>query len=339
MGTTNFLKDDYYFVAFGREKGGYFDILNLPPDASEEEANEEDRKHRVKLDKDFKTARKEYKNQLEKKEITQEEFDAKVKIIKEEKDQKESELNRLLEIYNAEISRIRKMENEGKSFENLTWHNMYKIGHGNPGIKSLAERNSPLPVIDSEKISRIKKQFLDYVRSYEEPYTPEKSTPPASESVEPGYGPDFCLSDLSELLSLKKTTLLLYADYIWQGLNHEDYLYWLKKINEWIEESKRGLPSIAYKKGKERNAAQDKFSKLHNPISLSIDKFQTDVSADFNHTIKRTADRKDDIWFDFFNDLLAKQNRNSYSPGNMKPEDDLLFKLLSEMMKGEKTNL
>ena len=78
----------YYFVALGRERGGYLDTIGLPANASEIEVGKAEREYTLALQKEHKLSRKKLKATLEEKKITQEEFDAEAQKLAETENQK-----------------------------------------------------------------------------------------------------------------------------------------------------------------------------------------------------------------------------------------------------------
>jgi len=65
----------YYFVPLGRDRGGYFDLLKLPPTADQVQAINAEGIYINELEIAFKAKRKSLRDSLGSKKITQEEFD------------------------------------------------------------------------------------------------------------------------------------------------------------------------------------------------------------------------------------------------------------------------
>jgi F0F1-type ATP synthase epsilon subunit len=77
------MASDFYFVPFGKERGGYLDLLGLPPNASEAEVATRGVEHRKQADKERREKAKELADKQKSGNITKEEYEAEYARLEE----------------------------------------------------------------------------------------------------------------------------------------------------------------------------------------------------------------------------------------------------------------
>ncbi len=136
---------EYYFVPLGRERGGYLDLVELPPTATGVEASKAELAYRTSLERDFKTRRKGLRERHKADELTKEEFDAAVDEHKAIWEAKKTELNKKKEVFTAQEAERRRLANEGKADETIVWDEMYRAFDDRPGELFERLRRACLP--------------------------------------------------------------------------------------------------------------------------------------------------------------------------------------------------
>lgn len=121
MSKSTVQKLEHYFVPLGREPGGYLDLLGLRPDSDAGARGRKENEYRQQIKKDALEERKKWKAELDAKKITQEEFDAKLQVIEDEKTKREKEFNELKKNFDKVVAERRKMANEGRRDTTSTW--------------------------------------------------------------------------------------------------------------------------------------------------------------------------------------------------------------------------
>ncbi|MGZ8993692.1 MAG: hypothetical protein ACXW16_06720, partial [Burkholderiaceae bacterium] len=153
--------DEYYFVALGRERGGFLDVLGLPPDTDETQIGRREAEYRLQILSDEKKQRKPWREKLQAKEITQEEFDAKAAEIKAEKDRREREFNELSGKYALLKADQRKLANEGRRDTSASWVEAFPgWGMDRPSFWSFLTAQRPLPQVDGALLNAIHERWL-----------------------------------------------------------------------------------------------------------------------------------------------------------------------------------
>jgi len=128
VGNQDGAKPDFFFVPLGRERGGYLDLLGLPPDADVTTVGRRELEYWKKSESDFKQGRSKLKDQLQKGKITQEEFDAEVEALKSARTKRDAELNEKKQKYGAAQAERRELVREGRADESSPWAAMCVAG-------------------------------------------------------------------------------------------------------------------------------------------------------------------------------------------------------------------
>jgi hypothetical protein len=132
-------QNDFYFVAFGKTRGGYYDLLGLPANASQAEAKKREGEYRNELDRVGKSAKGKYHEQFVKKEITDQEFKKFKEEIDKEYNNALSRLNKLKEELTAKLAASR-----GGGISGPDWFPMYKMIKDPSDVQELVFQNHPM---------------------------------------------------------------------------------------------------------------------------------------------------------------------------------------------------
>lgn len=151
---------NFFFVPFGRERGGYLDLLGLSPDADAVSAAAAESQYRRQLDIDFRTERKARREQKDQQQITSEEFDAQVKQLEGVKTRRLAELSELKQKYETVATARRGQQTEGRRYADVSWMTMYQRLSGDGDKKLSAARLYPLPEFEPDSLSQIEERWV-----------------------------------------------------------------------------------------------------------------------------------------------------------------------------------
>ncbi|MGD2088738.1 MAG: hypothetical protein PVH61_21345 [Candidatus Aminicenantes bacterium] len=293
MNASRNLAEDYYFVPLGREPGSYLDVLGLPPTASEVEAKNRQEEYLLGLIKDFKNKRKKLRERKEKKEITEEEFNAQVKEWKEEKRKKEVDLNKKEENYDLSLAEERKLKNMGFVDDNVIWLDMYKSLSSSTDseyLKELFFKKRPLPEIEQS--------LLDIVRS------PGDYRPSSFEKYR-----KIKLKKFQNFLDEMNLSFLLKADDLWSNLKYTNLGYWLNKIEKWGRELDLIFPRLDRRRLRVSNFAEKPdFPTICEPFNLAIESLHSEEMEDISIMPERKGDKKEIGLAVLLAEMLARES-------------------------------
>ncbi len=280
---------EYYFVPLGRERGGYLDILGLPPDATEDEAGAKEGDYRLDLDKRFKTARKAIREKVKKGELTEQEFEKQSKVLEEElKNRPLMALGELKSKFDAIQAERRGGENEGRGADpsGAVWMEMYRwFGDRREECWQFLTKPRPVANVAPGLMSAVASRWLDFLR----PPAPEPAGPPvALPSARAGTG----TPDLAELLALveeRNLVQLLAADLFWARVRFTNRKFWRKQVAAWLTDRAGRGPSFRTEAdGPVPTPAQVAYPALCRPTKLAIDRLEAEPADDIAQQPDRT---------------------------------------------------
>ena len=225
------MENNYYFVIFGREPGGLFDLLGLAPTASSDDVAEASVKYKTHLIADMKTKRGKLREEkLDKNLITKEEFNAEADKLNAELNDKETLFNELTEDYELGKSEKRKLVKMGLYFEQPVWFPLFEEIDPSNSKDFFQKISSPgtLPRISSKDIEKITDKLLK-----DESWVEEKYSSFATEKTLNSKKLD--LIKYLEIIMNVNLQRLLWVDLLWQKLQSTHRNYWIEKINAWIK--------------------------------------------------------------------------------------------------------
>jgi hypothetical protein len=151
----------YYLVPFGREPGGYLDLLGLPPDASESQAGRRDCEFLKEIDAAFRLKYREAAKSQKAGRITQEEFDAQVKVLEDQKNRQLTELSDLRSKFDLIQSERRRLANEGRTDDSVDWLELYRWCSDSPeeGWRFLLARRAP-GAVDPRMLAEVERRWI-----------------------------------------------------------------------------------------------------------------------------------------------------------------------------------
>jgi hypothetical protein len=156
------MSNEYYLVPFGREPGGYLDVLGLPPNASKSAASNRSREF---IQNEKNEAKKRYKAlaaKQEKNEITKEECEAEKGRIEAALNKRLAELNKLKEPYDAAVSQAKKLKEGGYEAEPTGWVEMSNSLDGDPyKLWGLLSKRRPLPRVSEDFLLQVEQRWVN----------------------------------------------------------------------------------------------------------------------------------------------------------------------------------
>jgi hypothetical protein len=156
-------KGDYYFVPLGRERGGFLDRLALPPDADAKQVAAKEREYRKRIAEQSNQERKKWAEELEARNITQEEFEAKVEAIRSEKTRRETEINELKKKFRASQADRRALENSGRRDTTSAWADLIDSFPTPHAFWQFLVALRPLPRFSAEHLDALLQRWLTSV--------------------------------------------------------------------------------------------------------------------------------------------------------------------------------
>ena len=114
-----------YLVPFGREQGGYLDLLGLPPDADDVAARAREAEFRKEVELNLRHRCIALKKSHDEGQLTKEELDEQTRQLIDAKTQRLTELNELKGKFDAIQAERRKLANEGRRDDSVNWLPMY----------------------------------------------------------------------------------------------------------------------------------------------------------------------------------------------------------------------
>ena len=215
----------YYFVPLGREKGGYLELLELPPTVSLGEAKNAERLYKKGLEKEFRRKRKSLRESLSKKEITQEEFDERVKKWEDKKTQKNVELNKLNQTFQNAQAEKRKLAHMGLRMDEVIWHEIHFENGKEEFIRHLTSISRPLATEDPERLEKFRYRIAkDGFLTASDSTQKEIAAATASNSLDNFLG----------RINALKLMALIWADNIWSNLATPTREFWTTQLATWI---------------------------------------------------------------------------------------------------------
>jgi hypothetical protein len=165
---------EYYIVPLGRERGSYLDLLNLPPDATPEEASKAEGEYRRQIKQDFKSKRKKLMTahkgngidgnaEHTQETITKEELEAGIKQLEDEQTRRETELNEKQNKYDARQAAQRRLSNEGrKDDDGVVWLEMYRsLGKTRADVWRFLLSRRAIGNVDPELLTEIEHRWIN----------------------------------------------------------------------------------------------------------------------------------------------------------------------------------
>lgn len=242
--------ENYYFVPMGREKGGYLDMLGLPPNATEVQAGQKEAQYLKEAKKEFKARRKAADEKLKAGEITREQFDAQVLEYEKEKDEKLKKLNKLKESFKAAQAQRRKLASEGVQDDAAVWEDGYALGDPREAL-ALLSRPRALPKIGAAFLAKIRERWLG-ARGIARSAAHETFDPPAVRTI----------------ATERDLIPLLQADSLWGRLGYTNRSLWQKRVGEWQAEIAQAVPRW---QDRAKNKPAPDFPEMCRPFPLAIE--------------------------------------------------------------------
>jgi len=315
----------YFFVPLGRERGGYLDLLKLPPTANLAQVINAENMYINELEGDFKIKkRKPLKESLKLKKITQEEFDEQVKVWKDEKTQATVELNKLKGNFRKAMAEKRKLANQGIQIKDHVWQDIHLAGKKEDLISHLATMSGPLERITSE-------QLETFINSMEDKGASQTITDLHQEikSLDPSSG----LYQYLELINCLKFYPLLWADATWESIDTPHRSFWAKQIKKWEKEPRKKKEQYQ----KQLSCRQvpmppgprkfNKYPLLSEPTDLSVERLEIQEIEDTQNLPERKGDKQgldlQDLLGSFLKKEAAKNKEKAQNTGDVKTSKSL----------------
>jgi hypothetical protein len=291
------MSNEYYLVPFGREPGGYFDVLGLPPNAPDKDVGKRSNEYIQSHKNEAKKQCAALAERQKKNEITQEECEAEIGVIKAALEKHLTELNKLKEIYTAALAQARKLKQGGYEAEPPGWVEMASGLDGDPDkLWELLSKRRSLPRVSEDLLLRIEQRWvntgeaLPSGRGYAAPQAqPQQRQPlhcadgvdfPDLPSGQAGQGPPANLAAVSRLITERDLIRLLWADKLWARLSGTNRDYWQCQLQAWLTEIEQIGPHFRHRAESGAVQSNRDYPHLSEPRQLTIDHLEEDPADD-----------------------------------------------------------
>jgi hypothetical protein len=266
---------DYYFVPLGRERGGYLDLLGLPPDVSEDEAGAKEGEYRLEIEKKFKAARKTLKEKKTRGELTEHEFEKQAKALEEElKNQPLMKLGELKNKFDAlQAERRAASQDCGPNPSTQVWMEMYRsFGTDRESCWHFLIKPRPMANVAPALLGAIRSRWLGFLGSTA---AGEKAAPPVLASAKCNPAAISQLAELTELIEERNLVHLLASDLLWMRVRFTNRRFWANQIAEWLKDTVGRGPSFRTEAdGPVTDAVH--YPALCRPTNLAIDRLDAE---------------------------------------------------------------
>lgn len=251
---------ELYLVPFGREPGGYLDVLGLPPNATGAAVAEQAKQYRQKLRTELRTKVKDLIARQESGEITKEEFESRKAELEADANKGEADFNKLKETYDQQRSQQRGMKRSGQQEEAAGWVPLLRGLDGDADtVRQLLARRRPLPQVSPEFIDQVTRKWVDASASG------SKRDLPSGAAKKPAD-----LKSLFELVTERDLIGLLWADALWGKLKGTNRDYWQRQISAWLDELREIEPHLRRKSANGAAQGDHDYPSLSGPRKLLV---------------------------------------------------------------------
>ncbi len=226
---------DYYFVPLGRERGGVLDLLGLPPNASDQEINARLTEYRRELREACNERKKELGERHEQGEMTKEEYDAKVRELRESRNDEEAELNRLKRKLDTGRAGRRGAGHRGVEQDTTVWFDVCQSGEvSREELIRLMVSRRPIPNINPRFLQAAQSRWITGEGLAESGTSDGDAVVLRSDRCKDSSAIN--LATLAELVTERDLITLLVADALWGQVRHTHREWWVNEIADWVEE-------------------------------------------------------------------------------------------------------
>jgi hypothetical protein len=277
---------ELYLVPFGREPGGYLDVLGLPPNAPVAAVSEQAKKYRQKLRTELRTQVKDLIARQESNEITKEELESRKADLEVEANKREADLNKLKETYDQQRSQQRGLKRSGQQEEAAGWVPLLRGLDGDADtLRQLLARKRPLPRVSQEFVDRVRQKLLDSASAGS-----RASDLPSNAARKPAD-----LKALFELMTERDLIGLLWADGLWSRLEGTNRDYWQRQVAAWLDEIREIGPHLRRRAENGSGPLRHDYPHLSEPRKLLVAHLPEGAVEDEEPAPVRRADTTMDL--------------------------------------------
>jgi hypothetical protein len=217
---------NYYFVTFGRERGGYLELLGLAPDASKIAVKRKQAQYSQALDQEYRKAIQTAQARQRAGEITEEELKVQEQRAQNTRSEKGMKLQELKKVFESADIQEREIENSGQQMQADGWRPLYQPLEIGTVWNDLFRQ--PLDQVDMKQMEHLREQWRAVLMG--------QAVPSGLHSG--NYTPAAVLAWIQQRCLFHLTA----ADMLWQQLEFTNRDYWERQIHAWSEEiEKLGL--------------------------------------------------------------------------------------------------
>jgi len=278
------MSGDFYFVSFGREPGGYLDVLKLPPNTNAAKVADTDRTYRREIEQSFREIRKTLKEEEKSGVLTPEESCAAVKKAEDEKSEKLRKLNGLKETYSRGQAQRRGLAGSGKTLPEEGWRRVYGLSSPQSPWEELLQRRL-LERCAADSLLCVRRKWLDFSGADGGAF-PDL----ASSRYRPGQLID--LAAIGGLVAERDLLHLMAADLLWLQLSLTNRSHWRDQITRWTTEIEALGPTLRLEASAKPGGADSwEYPRLCQQPSGMIEKLEAGKIPDFAQGPQRPSHR------------------------------------------------